>query len=113
MTVRDVLAAGLLLAGSGLALSAVIGLFRLPDVYARMHAATKPATLGVALCLTGAAVRADDLSDVVKLLAAIAFQLLTAPVAGHLLGRAAHRTGAPQSAHSAVDELGPSPRQGA
>jgi multicomponent Na+:H+ antiporter subunit G len=103
--VREVIAAALLLAGSGLALSAVVGLFRLPDVYARMHAATKPATLGIALCLGGAAVRVDDPSDVVKLLAAIAFQLLTAPVAGHLLGRAAHETGAPQSAHSVVDEL--------
>ena len=49
----------------------VVGLYRLPDVYARMHAATKPATLGVALCLAGAAVRADDPSDVAKLVAAI------------------------------------------
>lgn len=109
---RDVVAAVLLLAGSGLALSAVLGLFRLPDVYARMHAATKPATLGVALCLGGAAVRSDDPSDVAKLLAAIVFQLLTAPVAGHLLGRAAHQTGAPQSEHSVVDELGPEERLG-
>lgn len=103
---RDVVAAVLLLTGSGLALSAVVGLFRLPDLYARMHAATKPATLGVALCLGAAAVQADDLSDVAKLLAAVAFQLLTAPVAGHLLGRAAHQTGVPQSEHSVIDELG-------
>lgn len=104
-TARDVLAAILLLAGSGLALSAVIGLFRLPDVYARMHAATKPATLGVALCLGGAAVQSDELADVVKLLLAIAFQLLTAPVAGHLLGRAAHASGAPTSDHTVTDDL--------
>lgn len=107
--VRDVVASGLLLAGSALALSAVVGLYRLPDVYARMHAATKPATLGVALCLAGAAVRADDPSDVAKLVAAIVFQLLTAPVAGHLVGRAAHRTGAPQSDHTVVDELADRP----
>ncbi len=103
--VRDIVAGGLLLSGSALALSAVVGLYRLPDVYARMHAATKPATLGVALCLAGAAVRADDPSDVAKLMAAIVFQLLTAPVAGHLVGRAAHRSGAPLSDHTVVDEL--------
>lgn len=106
MIVRDVVAAALLLAGSSLALTAVVGLFRLPDVYARMHAATKPLTLGVALCLLGAAVRADDLSDVTKLLLAATFQLLTAPVASHLLGRAAHQTDAPQADSTVVDELG-------
>ena len=115
MSVRDVVAAFLLLAGSGLALTAVVGLYRLPDVYARMHAATKPATLGVALCLAGAAVRVDDPSDVAKLTAALVFQLVTAPVAGHLLGRAAHHTDAPRSPHTVIDELddpeGPGPRR--
>lgn len=105
MSAREAVAATLILAGSGLALTAVVGLFRLPDVYARMHAATKPATLGVALCLAGAAVRVDDGADVAKLVAAIAFQLLTAPVAGHLIGRAARRTDAPRSPHTVIDEL--------
>lgn len=103
--VRDVIAGALILAGCSLALTAAVGYWRLPDVYARMHAATKPATLGIALCLLGAAVRADDVSDVTKLLLAAAFQLLTAPVAGHLLGRAAHDAGVPQSDATVLDEL--------
>lgn len=105
MIVRDILAGGLLLSGTALGLTAVVGYLRLPDTYARMHAATKPATLGVALCLIAAALRVDDLSSASKLLVAAAFQLLATPVAGHLLARAAHATGTPQSDHTVVDEL--------
>lgn len=103
--VLDVVSAILLLAGSALTLTAVVGLYRLPDIYARMHAATKPATLGVTLCLVGAALQVDDVAVVTKLLLAAVFALLTAPVAGHLLGRAAHATGAAQSLETVVDEL--------
>lgn len=110
MLVLDVASGALLLTGTALTVTAVVGLYRLPDVYARMHAATKPATLGIALCLTGAMLQVDDLSIVTKLVLAVVFQLATAPVSGHLLGRAAHDDGAPQSPHTVVDELGSDPR---
>ncbi len=103
--ILTVLAAVLLLVGTSLTVTAVIGLYRLPDVYARMHAATKPATLGISLCLLGAALTVDDVDVATKLLLAAVFQLLTAPVSGHLLGRAAHDTGAAQSVATVVDEL--------
>lgn len=105
MILLDVASGALLLVGTALTVTAVVGLHRLPDVYARMHAATKPATLGIALCLTGAVLQVDDLSVVTKLLLAIVFQLATAPVSGHLLGRAAHDAGAARSPHTVVDEL--------
>lgn len=105
MIIVDVISAVLLLAGCALTLTAVVGLYRLPDVYARMHAATKPATLGITLCLVGAALQVDDVDVVTKLLLASAFQLLAAPVSGHLLGRAAHDTGAAQAVTTVVDEL--------
>lgn len=111
--VLDAVSAVLLLSGSALALVAGLGLVRLPDVYARMHAATKPATLGISLCLTGAALRVDDLSDVAKIALAVSFQLLTNPVAAHLFGRAAHRVGSPQSDHTVIDEMDVSPPGGA
>ena len=76
---------------------AAFGLHRLPDVYARMHVATKPATLGIALCLSGAALRADGASTATKLVLAVVFQLVTMPAAGHLLGRAAHAARAPSA----------------
>jgi multicomponent Na+:H+ antiporter subunit G len=103
--VRDVVASTLMLAGGLVAIIAAVGLHRLPDVYARMHVATKPATLGVALCLTGAAAAADSPSTATKLMLAVVFQLVTTPVAGHLLGRAAHAGRATVSEHTVIDEL--------
>lgn len=104
-TVLDVVAAVLMLSGAAIAVIAAIGLHRMPDVYARMHVATKPATLGIALSLAGAALRADHASTATKLVLAIVFQLVTTPVAGHLLGRAAHAARVPQSEYTFVDEL--------
>lgn len=108
-TVLDVIAAILMLSGAVIAIIAAIGLHRLPDVYARMHVATKPATLGVALCLSGAALRADGPSTATKLVLAIVFQLVTTPAAGHLLGRAAHAARAEVSEYTVMDELRPLP----
>jgi multicomponent Na+:H+ antiporter subunit G len=106
-TVLDVVSAVFVLSGSAIALVAALGLHRLPDLYARMHAATKPATLGISLCLAGAALQVDDLGDGTKVVLAIALQLVTNPVGAHLLGRAAHRSGARQAPTTVLDELGP------
>ena len=46
----DIVVGVLLLAGCLLALIAAVGLHRFPDLFCRMHAATKPATLGM-LCI--------------------------------------------------------------
>ena len=103
--VLDVLSAVLMLTGVALALAAAVGLLRFPDVFSRMHAATKPATLGLLLVTVGAALRMDDGGDAVKLLLVAAFQFLTAPVAAHMIGRAAYRSGAGALDELVVDEL--------
>jgi len=108
-TVVDVASSLLMLAGAVIAVIAAFGLLRLPDVFARMHVATKPATLGVTLCLAGAALRVPGASTATKLVLAIVFQLVTTPAAGHLLGRAAHAARAPMSSHTVIDELRPLP----
>ena len=102
--VLDIVGAAMMLAGAAIAIIAAVGLHTMPDVYARMHVATKPATLGIALCLGGAALRTDA-STATKLVVAIAFQLVTMPAAGHLLAR---RDAAREvSAYTVVDELRP------
>ncbi len=101
----DVLAAVLLLSGAVLALAASIGVRRFVDVLGRMHAATKPQVLGILLCLAGAAVRLRDNVDVWMLVLTGAFQLLTAPVAAHLIGRLAYRTRHVRRDRLHVDEL--------
>jgi len=89
----DILAGTLLICGSMLATVAAIGIVRFPDVLSRMHAATKPQTVGLLLILAGAALRLQDLSDITILGLIAIFQLLTAPVSAHMVGRAAFRTG--------------------
>jgi multicomponent Na+:H+ antiporter subunit G len=81
----------LLLAGAAFVLIAAIGVVRLPDALCRMHAATKAGAFGAALLLVGAAAHFGSLDAAVKALLAIAFFYVTAPISGHLLGRAAYR----------------------
>ncbi len=103
--VVDVVSAVLLLLGVALSLVASVGLLRFPDLYSRMHAATKPSTLGLLLVLAGTSLRLADPGDVVALLLVAAFQLVTAPVAAHMIGRAAYRAGVPGTRTAEPDEL--------
>lgn len=91
--VLDLVGAVLLLLGALLALAAAIGLLRLPDVLSRMHAATKPQTTGLVLVVIGAALLLRTSVDVWMLVLVAAFQLITAPVTAHLVGRLAYRSG--------------------
>ncbi|NGM85240.1 Na+/H+ antiporter subunit G [Paenibacillus sp. 7124] len=85
------------------------GLVRLPDVYLRSHAATKSATLGVLCVLAGAFLYMMFYVEVVsfKLLTAIVFVFITSPVAGHLNGRAAYRSGVKLWENSIQDDMKP------
>lgn len=100
-----VMSSVLMLTGAALAVLAGIGLHRFPDVFARMHAATKPATLGLVLVLAGAALQFDRPGSIAKLLLVVAFQFVTAPVGAHMIGRAAYRAGTELSPDTTVDEL--------
>jgi multicomponent Na+:H+ antiporter subunit G len=88
MAVRDVVSAVLMLSGSLLAVISSIGIHRLGSTRARMHATTKPATLGVLLCGVGALVQFADVSDIAKVLVVVILQLVGAPIGSHMLGRA-------------------------
>jgi monovalent cation/proton antiporter MnhG/PhaG subunit len=84
-----------LLAGSLLCLLAAVGVLRLPDVFMRMHAATKSGVVGCGLILIGVGLADGSIATILKIAVTIVFLLLTTPVAGHLLGRAAYVSGAP------------------
>jgi multicomponent Na+:H+ antiporter subunit G len=100
-----VVAGTMMTIGCVLAVVAAIGLQRFPDVFARMHAATKPATLGLMLVLLGAALVVPDPGSRAKLVLVVILQILTAPVGSHLVGRAAYRAGTELSEQTSVDEL--------
>ena len=78
------------IAGAALVLLAGLGVVRFPDVYSRMHAATKATTLGIALVAASGAIALDD-TAVAKLLLATVLIFVTAPVSSHLVGRSAYR----------------------
>lgn len=105
MGALDVLSAALILAGVALALLAGVGLQKFPDVFARMHAATKPATLGLLLILIGTSLQVNDRRDIAKLAIVVVLQFITAPVGAHMVGRAAYRDGTVMSPETAIDEL--------
>lgn len=105
MNLTEAFAGLLLLAGSAFVLVSAIGVLRFPDVFMRMHAATKAGTLGAGLVLAGAAVVFGDLGITVRTLVVFLFLLLTAPVAAHVLGRAAYYDGVPRWDRTRLDEL--------
>lgn len=86
-------------------LLAAVGVARMPDLFARMHATTKAATLGSSLILLAVVVYFADVSVAVRALAILIFLFMTAPVVAHLLGRAARITGIPLSEYTVIDEF--------
>ncbi len=90
-----------------MAVISALGIIRLPDVYTRSHAATKSSTLAVLLTLSGAFVYfwVSEGFISVRLLLGIVFVFLTAPVAGHLITRAAYRSKVKLTDNSSDDAL--------
>lgn len=101
------LAVLLILFGSIISVISAFGMLRLPDVYTRSHAATKSATLSVLCCLLGAFIYfwSHDGYVSVRLILGIIFTFITAPVAGHLVCRAAYRSRVPLAEGSGEDAL--------
>ncbi|MGJ1205757.1 monovalent cation/H(+) antiporter subunit G [Sphingobacterium lactis] len=87
-------------------LFAAIGVLRMPDFYLRLSVTVKAATLGVGLLLTCAAIMfPEDVSVTTKSIAIIFFLLLTAPIAAHMIAKAAYFTGTPLWKGTVVDRL--------
>ncbi len=103
--VADAVAGVLFVLGALLSLVAAIGLLRFPDVLTRMHSAAKPQVLGLILITVGVGLRLRDPSAVALLGLVVLFQLTTAPVASHMIGRAAVRGGRVRTDLLQVDEL--------
>jgi multicomponent Na+:H+ antiporter subunit G len=103
-TVLDTVSAALLLLGALSCLLGALGMVRLPDLLARLQAATKPQTLGLLLILAGTALRVELESAATLVLVAL-FQVITAPVISQLAGRSAYRSGTVRRDLLVVDEL--------
>lgn len=82
----------------------MVGLIRLPDVYNRMHATTKVTTIGTFSIMLAIFLNTGFSPIGLKALTVGIFLILTSPVVGHMVGRAAHRHGVPLCEESIVDE---------
>jgi multicomponent Na+:H+ antiporter subunit G len=101
----ETLPALLILVGAAFMLIAAIGVTRLPDLYTRMSATSKAATLGASCALLAGGVHFMETGVSGRAIAAIGFVLLSAPVAAHMIGRAAYTTGVPLWKGTLRDEL--------
>jgi multicomponent Na+:H+ antiporter subunit G len=102
---REILTGVMLLLGGAFMLLAAVGIVRMPDLFTRMQPATKAATLGAGTVLLAVAVFFDDLGVTSRALAAAAFVVITAPVAAHMIARAAYFVGVPLWEGTRFDEL--------
>ena len=101
----DIITVILMVFGATLMLIAAIGLVRLPDLFTRMHAATKTSTVGAGSMFLAVAVYYGDLGIVSRSLLVIAFLFLTIPVSAHMIARAAYFIGEPLWKGTIIDEL--------
>lgn len=87
------LAAVAIALGGLFGLLAAVGVLRLPDLYTRMHSASKAGLLAGGLLLLGIALAAGESAIILRALLGALFLALTTPVSAHLLARAALQAG--------------------
>lgn len=83
-----------------------IGLVRMPDLYMRMAATSKAASLGAACAfLAGAFFFYDNPSVALRVFAGILFIFSTAPIGAHMIGRASYARNVPTWEGLVQDEM--------
>ncbi len=95
----------LMLGGAFFMVVAALGVLRMPDLLMRMHAATKAGTLGAGMVLIAVAIHYGELGITMRAIATVVFLFLTAPVAAHMIGRAAYFVGIKLWEGTFIDEI--------
>lgn len=100
----------LLVLGTAGTLFAAIGMVRMPDVLMRLQAVTKAAAFGVGSFVIATAIGFWRPEVTVRVMLAQTFVILTAPLAAHVIARAAMQTHAHLWPGTRVDEYPQPPR---
>ena len=103
----NILAVAFLLAGLFFHATACLGMLRMPDIYMRLSGISMAGTLGNMCYLIAASAYFGTASMLGKACVIIFFVYITAPISGHILGRAAYLYGVPLWRKSVVDEWAP------
>lgn len=101
---KEIISSVLIILGVLFMLIAAIGLIRLNDFYIRNSASTKATTLGLGLILLGIAIYFNEIEVFLELGTIICFILIIAPLAAHVMARAAYITGIPFWKDTNLDE---------
>jgi multicomponent Na+:H+ antiporter subunit G len=104
-SVLDTVSLVLILVGALLCLTAAIGVMGFRDVPTRLHAATKPQVLGLIVICLAVALSLRSWPVVAFLVPVVLFQLATAPLSAHMVGRQAYRNGTLDRSALYADEL--------
>ena len=88
--IKEIFSAFFLLAGSFFIIIAAVGMFRFPDIYTRIHAASKSISLGIGCLLIGVIIYFANPLIIVKSVAVILFIFMTMPVASQMISRVAY-----------------------
>ncbi|RBI59713.1 cation:proton antiporter [halophilic archaeon] len=93
MNVQQLAIALLIAVGSFFLMVGTVGLLRFPDVYNRMHAASKATTLGAASIFLAGFVYYGPQGAGLTSLIGILFLFFTAPTGAHMISRSAKEMG--------------------
>lgn len=102
---NEPIAIALLTLGAVFSMLAGVGILRMPDLFMRIQAATKAGALGIVCLFLAVAVYFQDLAVTTRSLLVISFIFITAPVAAHMIGRAAYIVGVKPWEHNIRDDL--------
>lgn len=91
--ITDTISAILLLLGAFFSVTGVIGLFKFPDFFTRVHAASVTDSIASILLLLALMLRTEFDLVTAKLLLILIFLLLTSPTAAHALAKSARHGG--------------------
>ena len=105
MSLSPYLADVVVLLGLAVMTMGTIGIITMPDIYTKLHAASKSVFLGVIL-ISLATLMTHDLAFVLRVLVICGALVLTTPIASHVIGRAAYLEREHMETPGAVDESG-------
>ncbi len=93
MSFLDIISSVLLISGAFFGLSGAIGLFKFPDFFTRVHAASVTDSIAAILILSGLLLQTSFDINTAKLLFILLFLMLTSPAASHALAKSARHGG--------------------
>ncbi len=103
-TIQDLFAVVFLIAGVFFTFIGAVGVYRMPDVYHRIHSASKCSTLGMIGLLLAVVFHVASVGIIAKATMVLVFAFVALPVGSHMLAWAGLRTGSRQWRHTLVDE---------